>query len=869
MGAAPLTGFTTATVLALPAVVVPIVLVVAAIGSGFGGSGESTVEGAAAFRGAETLWRTVGWTASIGALAALAGWAPGRRLAAGGARWLAFAAVLPLMLPGWLLFHGFWTAIGPGTFVGDLASRLDQVRLLRELALGAGLLAACWPLAAWSVAIERRGRECSSAALEAIDGLPWARRIAIAFREDRAALLRGAVMAMLLLWSTTVAFDLAGVRTFGFELRTLDAEGASTATILALGWPGLLPGIALLAIVTSLPSPREDATTESAPGGRWSIAIWSTVVLVGVPILLMAWGVLRDSGLDPEALRAFAILHGPSVLPTLAVAGSTAALAGILAAALVVAWAPAPGRPSNLLRIGLAIEALAWTVAAGMPSAVLAAAVIDLWNRPVVDWVHRSPAILVLGLLGRFGVVAVATAWWLSRRRPSGESALSAIDGPRRLGEVLAIERSRVLAAALATFAAVFSLSLGEVALSSRLAPPGDAWLATAVLNAIHYQRGETVLIAALAMLVAGVLASSTALWAFRPRRRSPGGGGLVAIASGLSLVALAASLPGCDSRDGAPSSPGMEAAMDDESPPPVPATFTVGGQGTVPGRFRTPRAVEFAPDRDALLVVDRSGRLQRIDLDEARRGRADAVWPLPEFDMGFPTGLTVIDDLIVVADTHEHRVLVLDAEGRMLETFGRYGTGPGEFVYPTDVVETTDGRLFVAEYGGNDRVQLFDADRRSLLAFDAGETGMPFRRPQSLALAPDGEELFIADACNHRVVVVDLEGRVRRVLGELGRDPGRLAYPYGIAFDGRGGLLVAEFGNNRLQRLDPATGASLGCWGGFGEGEGRLRYPWSVAVRDGRVAVLDSGNHRMMLLEIDALLGPTRGPDTEEESSP
>ncbi len=352
MGAAPLTGFTTATVLALPAVVVPIVLVVAAIGSGFGGSGESTVEGGAAFRGAETLWRTVGWTASIGALAALAGWAPGRRLAAGGARWLAFAAVLPLMLPGWLLFHGFWTAIGPGTFVGDLASRLDQVRLLRELALGAGLLAACWPLAAWSVAIERRGRECSSAALEAIDGLPWARRIAIAFREDRAALLRGAVMAMLLLWSTTVAFDLAGVRTFGFELRTLDAEGASTATILALGWPGLLPGIALLAIVTSLPSPREDATTESAPGGRWRIALWSTVVLVGVPILLMAWGVLRDSGLDPEALRAFAILHGPSVLPTLAVAGSTAALAGILAAALVVAlgagagtsFEPAPDR---------------------------------------------------------------------------------------------------------------------------------------------------------------------------------------------------------------------------------------------------------------------------------------------------------------------------------------------------------------------------------------------------------------------------------------------------------------------------------------------------------------------------------------------
>lgn len=873
MGSAPVAAFSLATLLALPAVLLPIGFVVAALvlGDG-GGSSDAIAGGAASFRGSEAIWRTLGWTASIGAVAALVGWLPGRRLAEGGSSWRLAAAVLPLMLPGWLLFHGFWTAIGPGTWLGDLAMRAGTVGALREAALATGLLSACWPLAAWSVAIERRGRDRGTAALEAVDGLPWTRRFAIAVRQDGAALLRGAVAAAVLLWSTTVAFDLAGVRTFGFELRTLDAEGASPSTILALGWPGLLPGLMLAMLAWSLPVPAETSSFDRPRRGGDAMATPLIAALVGVPLALLAWGLLRDPGLDAASLRAFVVLHGASVVPTVAVAAAAAALASLLAGTLVLCW----NATSRIVKAGLVVEALAWAVAAGMPAAVLAAATIELWNRPGVDWVHRSPAILVLGLLGRFGVVAVATAWWLARRRPIEERRLAELDGPRRVGELLRIERSRSAAAMLGTFAVVFSLSVGEVALSSRLAPPGDAWLATAILNAIHYQRGETVLIAALAMVVVGGLAA----WLLLASLRAAGAAAVARRATAPVLVALlgasAALAPGCEE----PAAPSREEASSDSADragvPPVPAAFTVGGQGTVPGRFRTPRAVEFAPNEDALLVVDRSGRLQKVALEGPQRGRATAVWPLPEFDMGFPTGLTVVDRRIVVADTHEHRVLILDERGKVLETFGGYGTAPGEFVYPTDVVELPDGRMFVGEYGGNDRVQLFDADRRPRLAFDASETGIGLRRPQSLALSPSGDELFVADSCNHRIVVFDLEGRVRRVLGELGRESGRLAYPYGIAFDGRGGLLVTEFGNNRLQRLDPTTGESLGCWGGFGEGAGRLRYPWSVAVRDGRVAVLDSGNHRMMLFEIDALLetvvgsgaGSGAGPDAGTESS-
>jgi hypothetical protein len=174
---APVAAFAVATLLAVPVVLLPIALVVAAIVGGLEGVGiepDAVAGGSGSFRGGEAIWRTFAWTAAIGTLAMAVGWAPGRRLAEGAAPWRVLAAVLPLLLPGWLLFHGFWQAIGPGTALGDFVARHELVGFARESALAIGLLASCWPLVAWSVAIERGGGDAgATAALEAVDGLPW------------------------------------------------------------------------------------------------------------------------------------------------------------------------------------------------------------------------------------------------------------------------------------------------------------------------------------------------------------------------------------------------------------------------------------------------------------------------------------------------------------------------------------------------------------------------------------------------------------------------------------------------------------------------------------------------------------------------
>lgn len=300
----------------------------------------------------------------------------------------------------------------------------------------------------------------------------------------------------------------------------------------------------------------------------------------------------------------------------------------------------------------------------------------------------------------------------------------------------------------------------------------------------------------------------------------------------------------------------------------PIAATQTLGEPGTYPGQFAYPRVLEAGAGD--LWVIDKAARVQRIDPDD---GASLAVWKMPRFANGKPVGLEVTEDdlgpLLFIADTHEFRVLVErppadDAtEPQYVAEFGSYGTDLGQFVYPTDVALQfgADGapeRIYVSEYGGNDRVTCFDADFHPLFAFGHHGTvedeGIAFNRPQAIELDPARGELVVADACNHRLGRFTLEGElIAWIGGEPGDSLGAFTYPYGLELLDDGTVLVAEFGNNRVQRIDLETGRSLGSWGRAGRGDGELATPWAIAVIDKTGYVLDSGNNRIIAFDSPA----------------
>jgi DNA-binding beta-propeller fold protein YncE len=267
---------------------------------------------------------------------------------------------------------------------------------------------------------------------------------------------------------------------------------------------------------------------------------------------------------------------------------------------------------------------------------------------------------------------------------------------------------------------------------------------------------------------------------------------------------------------------------------------------GVGPSQVIYPRAIAYAPADDSFFVVDRRARVQHIDSNGAFLND----WIMPEQRFGKPTGISVgPDGNVYVADTHYNRIVVYSPDGRELMTWGHEGTGDAQFIWPTDIAFDDKGRIFVSEYGDNDRIQVFDAKGNFLFKIGSfGQADGQFSRPQSIII--DDGTLYVADTCNHRIAVFTTDGQFLRNLGSVGDAPGQFRFPYGLVMNPAGHLVVTEFGNNRVQWIDKTTGQSLKLWGSPGRDLGQLAYPWATAIdKHGRTVIVDAGNNRLQVL--------------------
>ena len=269
------------------------------------------------------------------------------------------------------------------------------------------------------------------------------------------------------------------------------------------------------------------------------------------------------------------------------------------------------------------------------------------------------------------------------------------------------------------------------------------------------------------------------------------------------------------------------------------------GRRGIVDGRFQKPRAM--AIDReDRLYIVDMLARIQVFDRD----GNFLRGWRTPTHEAGRPTGLTISPNgIVLVADTHYFRILSYTPFGKLLEQEtigGTYGPEADQFGLVTDAVRDAQGNWYIAEYGEFDRIHKLSPEGDFLLQWGGhGSAPGQFLRPQNIVLDKTGQ-LWVADACNHRIQVFNDQGQLLAMWGQAGSDPGQLYYPYDLAFDQHGHIYICEYGNHRVQKFTQ-QGESLGCWGTGGRQPGMLHNPWALVVDSRRrVHVLDSNNHRV-----------------------
>ncbi len=104
---------------------------------------------------------------------------------------------------------------------------------------------------------------------------------------------------------------------------------------------------------------------------------------------------------------------------------------------------------------------------------------------------------------------------------------------------------------------------------------------------------------------------------------------------------------------------------------------------------------------------IGERGVLERFDGEgrPAGRLRVPSESPVPPW----PAGVVVEPGgRLFVLDRHQHRVVVLDGEGRLLGLGSGKGWEPGQLYFPDALARLPDGALLVSD-GGNGRTQLFD----------------------------------------------------------------------------------------------------------------------------------------------------------------
>jgi NHL repeat len=150
-------------------------------------------------------------------------------------------------------------------------------------------------------------------------------------------------------------------------------------------------------------------------------------------------------------------------------------------------------------------------------------------------------------------------------------------------------------------------------------------------------------------------------------------------------------------------------------------------------------------------------------------------------------------------------RILKLSKDGKLIKTWGKLGTGPGEFDQPHALAMDSKGRLFVGDRNNN-RIEIFDQDGKFLAEWKQ------FSRPSGVYIDKN-DVIYVADSESESVsrnhdgwkrgirVGSAKDGSVKYFIPDPVEKVTGTSAAEGVAADAQGNVYGAEVGPRALKR--------------------------------------------------------------------
>jgi DNA-binding beta-propeller fold protein YncE len=218
-------------------------------------------------------------------------------------------------------------------------------------------------------------------------------------------------------------------------------------------------------------------------------------------------------------------------------------------------------------------------------------------------------------------------------------------------------------------------------------------------------------------------------------------------------------------------------------------------------------------PERGLVLVYDPEGKFLRYI---GKRG--------DETLFHYPTAMAIDRNSgrLFLLDSSRHLLFVLDLEGNVLKRFGRRSanaigrfngdTIPLDLDYPTEIA-VGNNQLVVVD-SGNSRIHIMDLQCQPLAQFSIPAVPGP-PRIDEVGLSVDlAGRIYVSSTRDSHIRVYGRDGSLLGSFGQTGVEIGEFDAPAGLWIDGTNRLYVADTKNGRVQvfqlshNSDHATGA-------------------------------------------------------------